>query len=169
MPSAGHNDIESPAPGDERRGAEIGRTQRAIFKWWPCETCGTCRWVRRNMLDAHRFCRACRATHTGAKLRGRRREGTRTSRITASGYRAIKPPDDWKWPEMVQADGWILEHRVVMALVLGRPLSRTENVHHINGRRTDNRRANLELWRVSQPTGVRAEQAPHCPTCTCGG
>lgn len=46
-------------------------------------------------------------------------------------------------------------HRVVMEEKLGRPLIEGENVHHINGVRSDNRPENLELWVTKQPRGQR--------------
>lgn len=49
----------------------------------------------------------------------------------------------------------ILEHRLVMQEHLGRDLLPDENVHHINGDRTDNSIKNLELWSTSQPCGQR--------------
>jgi hypothetical protein len=51
----------------------------------------------------------------------------------------------------------IAVHRDEMQKMLGRPLFKGENVHHINGIRDDNRPENLELWVSSQPSGQRVK------------
>lgn len=53
----------------------------------------------------------------------------------------------------------ILEHRLVMEQIIGRPLHRFEEPHHKNGIRDDNSPGNLELWVKwrRQPNGQRLD------------
>lgn len=70
--------------------------------------------------------------------------------------RGTGSPDRSGYVRAVRADGsLVLQHRLVMELILGRPLDPRENVHHINGIRHDNRPENLELWVKPQPNGQR--------------
>jgi hypothetical protein len=69
------------------------------------------------------------------------------------GYFKVAVPAHDRW--LVHGASVALEHRYVMASVLGRPLRPDESVHHKNGDRTDNRPENLELWTRFQPNGAR--------------
>jgi hypothetical protein len=47
---------------------------------------------------------------------------------------------------MAMANGYIMEHRLMMAEWIKRPLQRTECVHHRDHNSLRNERVNLELW-----------------------
>ncbi len=47
---------------------------------------------------------------------------------------------------MARGDGYVMEHRLVMARLIGRCLSRVEVVHHLDHNPLNNQPSNLELW-----------------------
>ncbi len=63
-------------------------------------------------------------------------------RVDTDGYYAVYMPDH---PNS-EKRGWVLEHRLIMSQMLGRPLKKGEVVHHKNHNRLDNRPENLELF-----------------------
>jgi hypothetical protein len=56
----------------------------------------------------------------------------------------VRCPEDLL--SMARKDGYVPEYRLVVAQVIGRPLTRKEVVHHVNHNPTDNRLENLELF-----------------------
>jgi hypothetical protein len=87
--------------------------------------------------------------HGGKDYIGEARKQWKGGRLTTDeGYAKVRVGD-------IGARRYILEHRHVMEEHLGRPLLPTENVHHLNGDKLDNRLENLELWNRSQPCGQR--------------
>lgn len=64
-----------------------------------------------------------------------------TKRLRALGNRRMQN-EYW---QVMTMDGYQYEHRVIMEAALGRPLLRSEQVHHINGDKLDNRIENLQV------------------------
>lgn len=71
------------------------------------------------------------------------------------GYVLVQPaPEDMPFVDRLRSGGYILEHRLVMAKHLGRPLRPWETVHHKNTkRRDDNSIGNLQLRQGSHGQG----------------
>lgn len=91
--------------------------------------------------------------HPARWRNGKWSEPQRPSFLTDQGYRMVYSPEN----PARNSRGYVLEHRQVIAHIIGRELLPNENVHHINGMRSDNRPENLQLWVSSQPSGQRVE------------
>ncbi len=114
-----------------------------MVKRVPCPRCGEPK------LPRSKMCRPCLDM-----LRGPDHPAWKGGRISDSyGYVLVYVPDDPR----ANCGRYMKEHIIVMEAVLGRQLTSSENVHHKNGVKTDNRPDNLELWSTSQPPGQRVE------------
>jgi hypothetical protein len=72
----------------------------------------------------------------------------------SEGYFGVRVDHDDPLAVMGGTTGYVPEHRLVMARSLGRPLTSSETVHHINGDRADNRLENLQLRSGRHGNGV---------------
>lgn len=76
-------------------------------------------------------------------------------RLNAYGYVLVwaDPEDALAQAMRFKNDAYVLEHRLVVARKLNRPLTSGEQVHHIDGDKTNNDISNLQLV-SSHPNGV---------------
>lgn len=86
--------------------------------------------------------------------RGSRHGLWKGGHLVMGGYRYALLAPDSPFAAMRQSQGYVMEHRLVMALSLGRPLLASETVHHINGEPLDNRIENLQLRDRKHGAGV---------------
>jgi transcriptional regulator with XRE-family HTH domain len=64
---------------------------------------------------------------------------------TRNGYVFVSIKKESPYSSMAISNGYVMEHRLVMAQHLKRPLTKNETVHHINGNTQDNAIENLQL------------------------
>jgi hypothetical protein len=145
-------DVKMRQPGvsqfwtDERKAEAMrrylaGESQQQIADDFGCHQTGVCNALRGQGVAMRR-------------APAPRRKGGRT--VDHQGYIRVLPPDEDLHLVKPHANGYVLEHRLVMARKLGRPLRKDESVHHINGDRADNREENLQLRKGKHGNGVRA-------------
>ncbi len=138
-----------------KKGKELNK-KRPYYAWMPCIYCKVPRWVEINKAGKIRrdICHSC-----ANKIRARNRIGGRSNqwkggrlKNVAGGYIAVKVFSDNPYFIMADSNGYILEHRLVMANYLGKSLKRWEIVHHKNGDKQNNRIENLELQLLGEHT-----------------
>jgi transposase-like protein len=87
--------------------------------------------------------------------RGEAHPSWQGGRITdSSGYVRVKVPGSEQHLSDGTRTSYMMEHRLVMARMLGRRLLKSETVHHINGDRQNNEPGNLQLRQGKHGTGA---------------
>lgn len=123
----------------------------AWFKRVKAPTCSRqCNGVLRGLEWAKHGYKGAKARKTFTALRGEKnpawKGGVTLKRPKGNykGVRYVRAPD-WARP-MARKDGYIMEHRLVMATMCGFLLTRTEVVNHIDHNPANNHPSNLELY-----------------------
>jgi len=127
--------------GTTVNGSKIDRTKDCLYIYVSCPKCGKLKWMRKASYNKgiNLLCRSC----GGAEGMLRRGRYGKTRHIEGYMRVVVHPLDPLRI--MCGKTAWCMEHRLIMARAMGRPLTQDEFVHHKNGIRDDNRLENLEL------------------------
>ena len=138
---------------------QTGKKQKRMGVYKNCEVCGKEKYVYPHKVSAsgRMYCSLeCRNKDSSFMLRGADHPAWKGGRFLLSGYVYIKTHDH---PNR-NSGNYMAEHRLVMEKHLGRYLTANEEVHHVNGIKTDNRLENLEL--VVKKVHFGRVTCPHC-------
>ena len=147
-----------PVLNEIKNGNEIGKKNRHKHIWAACTICGIPRWIALvHGKPASERCRQCYVKQNVGEKNPTWKGG---STIGWCGYKHVLIADDSPFYPMARKkkgkrNGYVLEHRLIMAQHIGRCLYPWEIVHHKNGVRTDNKLENLQL------IGCRGEHNTH--------
>lgn len=119
------------------------------YVWLTCPSCSYRRWVRADKKDTPPtgYCRSC-----AMSIMRRRQPYYGKGFCNPQGYKFVPISLNSPYASMARSRNRqyvsrsiVLEHRLIMAMHLGRCLEDWEVVHHLNGIKDDNRIENLSL------------------------
>lgn len=131
------------------------RTCKAIFLYYRKDVghycskscCGKAKdWLRQHAANGKGKKRPGKGL-AGAKnpaWKGGRTFFTRKGKYADQSIKYVRCPTEFM--DMARKDGYVMEHRLLVAMAMGRSLLRSECVHHVNHDATDNRLENLMLF-----------------------
>lgn len=111
----------------------------------------------------------CKVRHIGKILKqkypgyeNKKKKFLRKDIVDSFGYIKIRLDKDDPYFEMTRGNGYIFKHRYIMAQHLKRLLTTDEQVHHIDGDRSNNDISNLQLRTTYHGPGQKFQ------CCNCG-
>jgi hypothetical protein len=116
--------------------------------WIICPKCKKIRWVTEsNIYNSSNFTKLCQSCNgRSGEENGSWKGGIVEANSKKKNYYLLQYVNkDSPYYSMVNSRGYVLQHRLIVAKKLGRPLKKHEVVHHINCIKNDNRPENLEL------------------------
>ncbi len=132
--------------GEIRCGEDTDKTyKKCRYIWAKCPNCNYTRWVIYQRSKKQTGLIVCQPCSIKCRI-GDKSSLWKGGRFKHSeNYINIRVREDDFYYPMATKDGYVMEHRLVMARYLNRCLLSWEIVHHINGIRYDNRLENLQL------------------------
>ena len=134
-----------PKLGEIKSAKEVNKNGTSRYIWHACIDCGKCRWVTfRGGKPKNLRCNSCHSK-LQPRLYGSKSPNWKGGRFHSHYYIKVRIyPDDFFY-SMADKEGYVFEHRLIMARHLNRCLLPWEIVHHKNGIKDDNRLENLLL------------------------
>lgn len=134
--------------GQKARAWDIGYKGHETYVWSACKKCGKERWVVvLKGKPSREHCKKCGMLIFNTGRKGNKSPMWKGGRCDNNGYINVYLPEGTKFESMRYncPSRYLLEHRLVMAQYLDRPLQSFEIVHHKDGNRSNNDINNLEL------------------------